>query len=281
MRKIICNFFIIIYILSSQISYSQYPWLKSNFDSETIQTRCQPPEGFHRVFVPPNSFGHWLRNLQLLPEGTPVKDYLGRIKVTTKDSTLAAVVNYDIRGKKLEQCMDIILRFWAEYLFAQQRSDEIAFCLPVNFLLKWSDWKQGFRPHYQGIRMNLVKNHPPDSSRDCFEKYLWEIFYHSNTQTAYFNYPKVKFEDVQIGDFVIKRRRRGHSVLIVDLAVDSDGNRIALFGQGDTPARQFYLLNYKKEQPWFPLNPDEKYPPLPIRKKMYWDGLRRFPVYPK
>jgi len=203
MRKIICNFFIIIYILSSQISYSQYPWLKSNFDSETIQTRCQPPEGFHRV--------------------------------------LAAVVDYDIRGKKLEQCMDIILRFWAEYLFAQQRSDEIAFCLPVNFLLKWSDWKQGFRPHYQGIRMNLVKNHPPDSSRDCFEKYLWEIFYHSNTQTAYFNYPKVKFEDVQIGDFVIKRRRRGHSVLIVDLAVDSDGNRIALFGQGDTPARQFYL----------------------------------------
>ena len=258
------------------MSYSQYPWSKNNINSETIQTRFKPPDGFKRVPVPSNSFGHWLRNLPLLPEGTPVKDYLGRIKVSTNDTTLAAVVNYDIRGRKLEQCMDIILRFWAEYLFSQQRSDEIAFYLPVNFLLKWSDWNQGFRPLHRGIRISLLKNHVPDSSRACFEKYLWEIFYHSNTQTAYFNYPKVKFEDVQIGDFIVKRGSRGHAVLIVDLAVDRDGNRIALFGQGDTPARQFYLLNFKKVQPWFPLNADEKYPPLPIRKRMYWEGLRRF-----
>ena len=258
------------------MSYSQYLWLKNNIDFETIQTRFQPPKGFHRVSVQPNSFGYWLRNLPLLPEGTPVKDYLGRIKATTKDSTLAAVVNYDIRGKKLEQCMDIILRFWAEYLFSQKRSEQIAFYLPVNFLLKWSDWKQGFRPHYQRIRINLVKNHPPDSSRDCFEKYLWEIFYHSNTQTAYFNYPQVKIKDVQIGDFIVKKGSRGHAALIVDLAIDNDDNRIALFGQGDTPARQFYLLNFKKHQPWFPLNRNNKYPALPIKKKMYWEGLRRF-----
>ena len=273
LNRLFLLFFIL--LLSNQKIFSQYPWIRSDVNSETIQTRFPAPDGFQRVLVSRKSFGHWIRNLPLLPEGTPVKDYLGRIKVPVNDTTLAAVVNYDIRGKKLEQCMDIIMRFWAEYLLSQQRSNEIAFYLPVNFLLKWSDWKQGFRPHHQGIRINMLKKHIPDSSRNCFEKYLWEIFYHSNTQTAYFNYPRVKFEDVQIGDFIVKKGRRGHAVLIIDLAVDRDGNRIALIGQGDTPARQFYILNYKKGQPWFPLDPNEKYPSLPIRKKMYWEGLRR------
>jgi hypothetical protein len=280
----ICLIFFLSQNVFSQSSTNPYPGLAGYDSAETIQSRFPPAEGFQRVAVSPQSFAHWLRNLPLLPEGTPVKDYRGQIKVAPQDTILAAVVDYNIRGKKLEQCMDIILRFWAEYLFSQQRSDEIAFYLPVNFLLKWSDWQQGFRPHHQGIQISLLKNHAPDSSRDCFQKYLWEIFYYSNTQTAYFNYPTIKFENVQIGDFIVKRGSRGHAVLIVDLAVDSNGNRIALFGQGDTPARQFYLLNYKEGQPWFPLNPDEKYPLLPIRKKMYWEGLRRlagFFVKPK
>ncbi len=277
MVKLISNFFIlIIYLLPSQIVYSQYRWSKKDINSETIQTRFQPPNGFQRVSIPPNSFGHWLRNLPLLHEGIPVKDYQGRIKVTSKDTTLAAVVNYDIRSKKLEQCMDIIIRLRAEYLKSQKRDNETAFYLPINFLLKWSDWKKGLRPLHRGSHIDLVKNHHPDSSRTLFEDYLQEIFYYSNTQTAYFNYPKVEPEDIQIGDFIVTKGSRGHAVLIVDLAVDSLGNKIALIGHGDTPARQFYLLNYKKGQPWSPLDLKEQYPPLPIRKKMYWEGLRRF-----
>ena len=244
--------------------------------SQTVQSRFHSPAGFHRVAVSPNSFGNYLRNMKLLPAGAPVKDYRGRIKVAAEDSTVAAVLDYDIRGKKLEQCMDIIIRFYAEYLISQGREDEIAFYLPVNFLLKWNDWKQGFRPVHRGIKINLIKNKPADSSRHSFDEYLNEIFYHSNTQTAYFNYRRVEFDDIQIGDFIVKKGRRGHAVLILDLAVDSLGNKVALIGQGDTPARQFYLMNCKKNQAWFPLKFEDGFPPLPIRKKMYWKGLRRF-----
>ena len=166
------------------------------------------------------------------------------IKKSAKDTTVAAVVNYSIKGKKLEQCMDIIQRLWAEYLWSQHRSNKICFYLPGGFLLKWKDWQEGFRPLYHGIKVNLIKKMKPDSSRKNFEEYLWEIFYRSNTQTAYFAYPKVELENVQIGDLIVKKGKRGHAVFILDLAIDNSGNKIVLVGHGDTPACQFFLLNY-------------------------------------
>ena len=260
----------------SQQLKNPYFWLQGNKKCETIATRFQVPEGFKRVEVRPKSFAQWLRELPLLSDGRPVKDYTGRVRRSAKDTTLAAVVDYNIKGKKLEQCMDIIFRWRAEYLRSQNRSQDIAFFLPGGFLLKWTDWMKGFRPVFKGINVNLHQTKVPDSSRLSFEKYLWEIFYHSYTQTAYVAYPKVNPQNIQIGDFVVKKGTRGHAVLIVDMAEDQSGKKIALIGQGDKPARQFYLLNYKKDQPWFPLNPKDEHLPLPIRKKLTWDGVRRF-----
>lgn len=277
MKKVITGFLIFIIILFLlQISHSQKNMIKAGTILEPISIRLQPPEGFQRTPVLPCSYELWLRNLPLLPEKSPVKDYLGRIKNVPNDTTIAAVIDYDIQGKKLEQCMDIIIRLRADFLKLRNRENEIAFYLPIDFLLKWRDWKQGFRPLFQGIRLNLIQNSPPDSSEKSFEDYLWTLFYHSNTQTAYFNYPKIALKDIQIGDFIVKKGSRGHAVLIVDLAVDRDGNKIALIGQGDTPARQFHILNFRKHHAWFPIDPAREYPPLPIKKKMTWEGLRRF-----
>ena len=64
--------------------------------------------------------------------------------------------------------------------------------------------------------------------------------------------------------------------MIVDLARDKDGKLVALIGQGDTPACQFYLLNFKKGNPWFPIDIKKEILPLPIKKEMRWKGLRRF-----
>jgi len=258
-----------------------FPALNQTFpnnqsDFEAIETRFPPPEGFKRIQVKKKSFAAYLRNLPLLAEHSPVKDYRGHIKKSAEDTTVAAVFAYSIRGKKLEQCMDIILRFYAEYLWSQQRQEEICFYLPGAYPLKWTDWKNGFRPIYHGVKLNLTKTGSPDSSRNSFEAYLWEIFYRSNTQTAYFAYNKVKQEEVQIGDFIVKKGKKGHAVLIVDIATDSLGNKVGLIGQGDTPACQFYLLNYQKGNPWFPFASESAYPALPIKKKMYWVGLRRF-----
>ena len=241
-----------------------------------INRKFSPPLGYKRTQTEKGTFAHYLRNLPLLPDESAVKNYRGNIKKSKKDTTVAAVFDYPIKGKKLEQCMDILQRLWAEYLCSQQLSEKIAFYLPGGFLLKWEDWKSGLRPKYQGLKVLLIKNADLDSTRNNFEKYLWEIFYRSNTQTAYFAYPKIERQNLQIGDFIVKKGKRGHAVLIFDLAVDAFGNKVALIGHGDTPACEFHLLNYKKDDPWFPIEQTKNYPPLPIKKKMYWEGLRRF-----
>ncbi|MFQ5418424.1 MAG: glycosyltransferase family 39 protein, partial [Myxococcota bacterium] len=51
----------------------------------------------------------WLRALPLLPENSPVRDYRGRIRRTAKDTAVAAVLALDIRGQKLQQCMDVLI----------------------------------------------------------------------------------------------------------------------------------------------------------------------------
>ncbi len=278
MKKFIAGFTIVclgIFPGFSQSPNDVYLWLKTKTIQQTIESRFPAPAGYKRVKLPPGSFGEWLRELPLLPKGTPVKDYRGRVKVPAGDSTLAGVVDYDISGKKLEQCMDIILRFRAEYLRSIGESG-ISFFLPVKFPLLWSDWARGLRPVFHGIDITLVQKEKPDSSRDAFDNYLKEIFYYSGTQTAYFNYPKIEAEKIQVGDFVVKKGKKGHAILILDFAVNAEGEKIALIGHGDTPACRFYLLNYRQGQPWFPLNPKEKTLPLPFEKKMYWEGLRRF-----
>ena len=64
--------------------------------------------------------------------------------------------------------------------------------------------------------------------------------------------------------------------MIVDIAVNREGDLIALIGNGDTPACQFFLINYKKDQAWIPLDFNRTYLLLPLKRRMTWDGLRRF-----
>lgn len=243
---------------------------------ETIGSRFPAPPGFIRIEVEAGSYGAYLRLLPLLPENSPVKDYRGKIWKSAEDTTVAAVVEWDITGHKLEQCMDIIIRLRAQYLLESGQAGKIIFLMPDRSELKWRDWKTGLRPVQSGWSFPLKPLAKPDDSRQALEGYLNCIFNYSDTQTYYFGLDTVDVENIQIGDFIVKRGKKGHAVVIVDLAEDKDGNRVALFAQGDTPACQLYLLNYRKNNPWAPLDFSKETIPLPIRKTMAWEGLRRF-----
>jgi hypothetical protein len=158
-----------------------------------------------------------------------------------------------------------------------EQKDKIVFPLPGGYRLKWSEWRQGVRPHFKGIAVQFKKSTGPDSSRYSFEKYLRTLFAESHTQQFYHAYKPIAQYQVQIGDFIVKKGSKSHAVMIVDMAHNDRGDTIALIGHGDTPACQFYLLNYEKNNPWFPLDFKQEKLPLPIRRVMTWDGLRRFP----
>ncbi|MBN1408861.1 MAG: hypothetical protein JW956_13775 [Calditrichaceae bacterium] len=266
--------------ISIHLNYAQSCFLNASelqvekFD--IIIERFSPPTGFQRIPADSNSFAFWLRQMPLLPEGSPVKDFKNRIFKKSTDSTVASVVAYDIKGRNLDQCMDILLRFRAEFLVDNHRKNEIQFPLPDGLMLGWVDWAEGIRPEFKGAHFYLEKTAEPDSSDRSFKRYLNTIFEYSSTQAFYHYYKNINPDSLQIGDFVVKKGSKGHAVMIVDLACDKNGNFVALIGQGDTPACQFYLLNYKMGNSWFPIDTAKEILPLPIKKEMRWKGLRRF-----
>ena len=236
-----------------------------------------PPasEGFNRVNADRNSFAHWLRRQKLKPAGSPVLDYRGREYKKGSDSTVAFVMDMNIINRRTEQCMDILVRLYSEYLWQSTQTESAAFPLPGGSLLHWSAWKEGWRPEFKGIDLKMIKKAASDTSLSNYESYLRTIYAESHTQQFYHAYERIEPKKVLPGDFIVIKGSKSHAVMIVDVALDSLGNKMVLVGHGDTPACQFYLLN-NGDSPWFPVQISEIFLPLPIKRKMSWAELRRF-----
>jgi hypothetical protein len=235
-----------------------------------------PNPNFERIILKSDSFGSWLRSLPLKPANSAVLDYRGRVHKAGEDTAVGAVVDMDISGRKMEQCMDILIRLYAEFVWDQSRVSQLRLPLPGGYWLTWQDWANGFRPKYQGIHVSMVQKNDEDFSLNNYRAFLREIYATSHTQQFYHAYQLLDRQSAQPGDFIVKKGRKRHAVMIVDIAQNMHGEQVALIGHGDTPACQFYLLRLSKNSLWFPLKNKEEVLPLPIRRKMTWDGLRRF-----
>src|SRR5262249_28354268 len=82
------------------------------------------PDGYVRIGVDKSSFGNWLRGLPLKKNKT-VYLYNGMKK--EDQSAQFAVIDISTGDKDLQQCADAVMRFRAEYLFAQCKFEEIIF----------------------------------------------------------------------------------------------------------------------------------------------------------
>jgi hypothetical protein len=195
---------------------------------------------------------------------------------SAQDTSVAFVLDIDIKDRRLEQCMDILIRLYAAYLWENDRAENLKLPLPGGYWLKWQDWKAGFRPGFKGINVEMKLTSNPDSSFSNYQSYLRTLYSESHTQQFYHAYQSIDKSDISIGDMIIRKGTKGHAVMVVDIAQNERGDMIALIGNGDTPACEFFLLNFKKNRPWIPLNFENEILDLPLKRKMGWDGLRRF-----
>jgi hypothetical protein len=267
---------VVITILIIFIILENAPLPAQNNSRTQIKDIPLPDSSYRRLPVNPGSFGEWLRNLILQPKGSAVLTYKGKVFKSSRDTTVAAVVDMDIQGRKHEQCMDILVRLYAEYIWQNNRAMEMNLPLPGGAWLSWLDWRKGLRPVFSGINMKLKLADPPDSSFQNYEKYLRLVYSESHTQQFYHALKRIDMADLQIGDFIVSRGSKNHAVMIVDMARNDKNQLIVLVGHGDTPACEFYLLSYRKNNPWFPARFEQGKLPLPIKRQMPWEGLRRF-----
>ena len=272
-------------------SYGNEIYLNSNFlnpDGMTIAERFTLPEGFERVEYEQGAFGDYVRNLPLLPYGEPAMEIDDNTrKRVVSDAPAIAVINRPV-NIYTEQCADSCIRTWAEYLFYQERYDEICFELANGFECSFDKYCEGYVCVYNGAKFIWQKlDEPVETDYSLLEKYLRFVYNYAYTGTMTSYLPKVSIENMKIGDVLVKNKtstsKYGHAVMIADMAVNkTTGEIIYLMIQGSTPAVDNHVIPNPASRfgsPWFKLQKGN------ITTSPEWffssDQLKRFEPYIK
>ena len=183
----------------------------------------------------------------------------------------AAVVDMDVGTKDLQQCADVIMRCRAEYLYAAQRHDRIAFNVTMGDPARYGDWIEGLRPVVAGRNVHWRRRAEPQEDYAGFREYLDAVFTYAGTlslSTELKRVPNVK--EMCIGDVFIQGGSPGHAVIVVDMAESESGEKLFLLAQSFMPAQDVHILvnpNDGELSPWYPLDFGE------LLKTPEWDFL--------
>lgn len=224
-----------------------------NPDGMTVETRFMPPEGYGRSTVTDGSFEAYLRQLPLKPDGAKVHYFDGREK--SRAGVYAAVVDLELDPRNLQQCADAIIRLRGEYLFDQQRYNEINFHFTNGFEASYKKWTEGYRIKVDGRNVSWYPTNRAGNSYKTFRQYLKMVFAYAGTISLNQELKPKALEDVKIGDVFIQAGSPGHAVIVVDLAEHPNtGEKQFLLAQSYMPAQDIQILQNpanEPENPWY------------------------------
>jgi hypothetical protein len=252
---------------------SRYRWLSKTIPVRSLEAAIPPPPGFSRVAVEQGSFSAWLRGLPLRPAGTPVHNFQGGEILAGDSPLLAAVVELDVGTADLQQCADSIIRLHAEWLWSQGRKDRISYRFTSGHLARWTGYAAGDRAEVSGTKVSWVRTGPEARSRTAFRAYLDLVFTYAGTFSLASEKNRPARADVRPGDFFVEGGSPGHAVLVLDVAVNEAGERVALLGQGSIPAQDFHVFTPGQGGPWFSLEAETLV--TPFWTPFPWSSLRR------
>lgn len=223
-----------------------------NENGNTISERFNPPKTYHRINSEPGTFAYYLRNLPLKPYGSKVKYYNGLIKPNFW--VYKAVVDMDVGERDLQQCADAVMRLKAEYLYKSNQYNKIHFNFTNGFRVDYSEWMKGKRIVVEGNKTYWKDQASPSNTYSGFRKYMNIIFAYAGTLSLSNEMISVNLNDIQIGDVFIQGGSPGHAVIVVDMVIDSNQNKIFLLAQSYMPAQDIQILanpNNRKLSPWY------------------------------
>jgi len=212
-----------------------------NSQGTTITTRFNPPQGFERVEVNENSFGHYLRKIPLKPHGAIVKYHNGYEK--DRPDVYAAVVDLPIGTKNLHQCADAVMRLKADYHYSREEWDSIHFNLTNGFNLEYRQWKEGKRLKVDCNKTFWYNDSSPSTDKDSYWKYLETVWSFAGTLSLSKELKPIAIENMQIGDVFIQGASPGHAVIVVDVAINkTTDQKVFMLAQSYMPAQETQIL---------------------------------------
>ena len=218
------------------------------------------PPGYKRITEERNSFGVWLRNIRLKNDPGI---YLFNGRLRDDQSTHFAVLDIPVGDKDLQQCADAIMRLRAEYFFNQDNIDSIRFKATDGTDLSFAKWMKGERYRLKGTRLEAYSSGSfGGNKRQQLEQFLEVVFSYCatislNKETK----PVNDLNNLQAGDVFIKAGSPGHAMIVVDVAINDQGEKIFLLAQGLMPAQSIHVVKNpmdEKMSPWYKVTDDLK-----------------------
>lgn len=231
-----------------------------NKDSKTILSRVNVPKGYSRVIYTKGSFQEYLRNYELKSFGSKIVNY-DNSKYFWQGGHIG-ILEVPAPKNGLQQCADALIRIRSEYLWNNNRKDDIGFNFTSGDYCSWKKYAEGYRPKINGNKVTFHKTASTDVSKTNFYKYLNLIYTYSGTLSLYNELNTIEdTKTLQIGDMLIKGGTPGHIVMICDEVVNDKGEKLYLLFQGNTPAQSVHLvknLQNPEISPWYKLEKDEE-----------------------
>lgn len=113
----------------------------------------------------------------------------------------------------MQQCADSVIRLYAEYLWKQDRKDEIAFYFTNGDLVKWTDYRDGYRAFVMGNSVDYRKTASYEDSYQNFRNYLDLIYNYAGTISLIAETKAVNStKNLKTGDILITPGSPGHVV---------------------------------------------------------------------
>jgi len=220
---------------------------------KTIATRFLVPEGFERMDYPAESFGTYLQQQPLKPDGSKVYLFNGAEKLT--QSVHAAVLDVDVEKRDLQQCADAIMRLRAEYFWEQKDYDAIHFNFVSGFNAEYKRWRKGERIRVRGNDVSWVPGESASTDYASFRKYLTMVFSFAGTASLVHELHPIALANIEVGDAFIRGGSPGHAVIVVDkVSHPQTGEIRVLLAQGYMPAQDIHVMvnpAFQDGNPWY------------------------------
>ena len=226
-------------------------------DSLTIKSRVNIPEGYKRVEYSKGSFEDYLRNYKLKPFGSKIINYDDSEYFWQRGHI--GILEIPVPKNGLQQCADVLIRIRSEYLWNNNRKEEIGFKFTSGHYCSWKKYAEGYRPKINGNKVTFLKRANANFSKENFYKYLNLIYMYSGTLSLYNELESVYAKDLKIGDMLIKGGTPGHIVMLADEVINEKGEKLFLLFQGNTPAQSVHLVKNLENvniSPWYQLEDD-------------------------
>ncbi len=249
---------------------SSTPSTLINKDGNTIVKRVKVPEGYKRANHTSGSFQEYLRNYTLKPFGSKIINYDDTEYFWQRGHI--GILDISVPKNGLQQCADALIRIRSEYLWDNNRKNEIGFNFTSGHYCSWLKFAEGYRPKINGNKVTFHKTAKADVSKANFYNYLNLIYTYSGTLSLFHELKLVDDKDLKIGDMLIVGGSPGHIVMLCDEAVNAKGEKIFLLFQGNTPAQSVHLvknLEDAEKSPWYTLKTGEV---IPVSNYTFYDS---------